>query len=118
MPSPAVTRGAKKRRAMNRPTSGAQRFLQLVLLLASLTLGANAVVGERGFIELIENRRQHIALTREISSLRHENSNLHLIVLRLTRDPSAIEEVARKDLGLILPGEQLFLLNDYVDPAR
>ena len=118
MPTPAVSRGARKRTPMNRQTSGAQRFLQLILIFACLALGVNAVLGERGLIELIGNRRQHITLAREIESLRHQNSKLHFIVFRLTGDPSAIEEVARKDLGLIRPGEQLFLINDRVAPAR
>ena len=31
-------------------------------------------------------------------------------------DPTALEELARKDLGLIKPGEKLFILRD-VPPA-
>jgi cell division protein FtsB len=35
----------------------------------------------------------------------------------LKEDPAAIEEVARRELGLIKPGERLFILKD-VPPAK
>ena len=33
---------------------------------------------------------------------------------RLREDPATIEEVARRELGLIKPGEQLFIVRDVV----
>ena len=118
MPSPAVIRGARKRPLLNRQTTRPRRFLQLVLLFAASALATNAVLGERGLIDWVQNRRQYRSLTREIQSLRHENVKLRFVVFRLTEDPTAIEEVARQDLGLIRPGEQVFLINDYVEPLR
>ena len=35
---------------------------------------------------------------------------------RLREDPSAIEELARQELGLIKPGEKLFIVKDVVTP--
>ena len=33
-------------------------------------------------------------------------------VKRLNNDPSSIEEIARRELGLIKPGEKLFIVKD------
>ena len=38
-------------------------------------------------------------------------------VRRLTEDPSAIEEIARRELGLIRPGERVFIIKD-LPPAK
>ncbi|MGE3405088.1 MAG: septum formation initiator family protein [Vicinamibacterales bacterium] len=35
---------------------------------------------------------------------------------RLREDPSAIEDIARRELGLIRPGEKLFILKDIAPP--
>ena len=39
-------------------------------------------------------------------------------VRRLTEDPAAIEEIARRDLGLIRPGEKVFIVKDLKSPAK
>ena len=41
-----------------------------------------------------------------------ENARLREEARRLREDPSAIEEIARRELGLIVPGEKLFILKD------
>ena len=54
-----------------------------------------------------------VALTLEnIASQKAENARLREEVRRLTEDPAAIEEVARRELGLIRPGEKLFIIKD------
>ena len=82
------------------------------LLFVGSVLIANALVGERGFIDSIEARRQHQRLTREIDRLHLQNEHLRREARQLREDPEAIEEVARGELGLIRSGELLFLLND------
>ena len=50
---------------------------------------------------------------------RAENARLREEVRRLEEDPAAIEEIARRDLGLIRPGEKLFIVKDLpAPPAR
>ena len=110
--TPAVNRGARKRPLTERPTPHARRWFQvLVLFIASLVV-ANAVVGDRGLIRSMAARRDHDALVREIALLRSENAALQTEARRLTEDPVAVEEIARGELGLISPGEIVFLLND------
>jgi cell division protein FtsB len=36
----------------------------------------------------------------------------------LREDPAAIEDIARRDLGLIKPGEKLFIIKDVVPGER
>ena len=46
-----------------------------------------------------------------------ENAKLRETARRLKDDPSAIEEIARRELGLIKPGERVFIVKD-VPPAK
>ena len=50
--------------------------------------------------------------TPTISRQRLENVRLRDEARRLTDDPLTIEEVARRELGLIRPGEKLFIVKD------
>ena len=49
--------------------------------------------------------------------MRVENQRLREQARRYREDPSAIEELARKDLGLIKPGEKLFIIRDQPAPG-
>lgn len=64
-----------------------------------------------------EAAREHQRLEREIAELRRDNRRMREQARGLREDPAAIEAVARRDLGLIRPGEILFLLSDG-SPAR
>jgi cell division protein FtsB len=44
--------------------------------------------------------------------VRAENARLREEAQRLQEDASAIEDLARRELGLIKPGEKLFILKD------
>ncbi len=57
-------------------------------------------------------RREYDQLTESVARLRRENRQLALQADRLRHDPAAIEELARRELGLIRPGEQLFIITD------
>ncbi len=51
--------------------------------------------------------------------MRSENQRLREQARRYREDPVTIEELARKDLGLIKPGEKLFIIRDLPPaPAR
>jgi cell division protein FtsB len=79
---------------------------------------ANAIVGERGLVKTARARREHLELAESIARLRQENRRLALQADRIRRDPSAIEALARGELGLIHPGEQLFIITDRPVPTR
>jgi cell division protein FtsB len=75
-------------------------------------------VGDRGLIAMLDARRQHDELAAAIARQRAENARLREEVRRLKEDPSAIEEIARRDLGLIRPGEKVFIVKDLTSPSK
>ena len=80
-------------------------------LLVSL-LVAHALFGEQGLASALDTWRTHRLLTAQVSALRAENARLRRVSERLRSDLVTIEAVAREELGLIKPGETVFLLRD------
>jgi cell division protein FtsB len=89
-----------------------RKRLHLLLIFVTLVLVLDALVGEKGLLETMRARRQHRELTASIERLRSENAQLREEARRLLEDPSAIESLAREELGLIRPGELLFIVKD------
>jgi cell division protein FtsB len=75
-----------------------------------------AVVGDRGLLALRAARRDQDALSARVTALRSENLALQRRIRRLREDPAAIEELARRELGLIKPGEIVFTIRE--NPAQ
>ena len=108
---------ATPRRKLQAPgSSGApvkrRRTLQMLLAFVTLVLVLNALVGERGLMETLRARKRHQELVTSIDRLRAENTRLRDEVRRLLNDPGTIEALARQELGLIRPGEMLFIIRD------
>ncbi len=76
----------------------------------------DAIVGEKGLIAMLKARQQYEALEQSLARARSQNSQLREEARRLREDPAAIEEIARRELGLMKPGEKLFIIKD-VRPA-
>lgn len=89
-----------------------RRIVQLLLLFFGVVIIVDALVGDRGLLVMLRANRQHAELAAAIASQRAENERLREQVRRLRDDPAAIEEAARRDLGLIRPGEKLFIIKD------
>ena len=77
----------------------------------------DAVVGDRGLLAMLRAREQFDGAAAALSQQRAENELLREQIDRLTNDPAAIEELARGELGLMRPGEKLFLVKDLKPPA-
>jgi len=86
------------------------------VFLASVIL-VDALVGDRGLLATMRARREYDELAATIARERVENAQLRDEARRLREDPSAIEEIARRELGLIKPGEKVFIVKD-VTPAK
>lgn len=112
MPKGTRSHAAKKRPPIEDVSVRRQRTFQLLLLFMVAALVANAIVGEQGLLVLRAARLEHLRLTASATSLRSENDRLRVEASRLREDPYAIEEVARQELGLVGPGELVFLLNE------
>lgn len=81
-----------------------------MLLFATCALVANALVGESGLLATRMANREQARLAARIDALKAENEELRELARRLREDPAFIEELARRDLGLIRPGERVFIL--------
>jgi cell division protein FtsB len=62
--------------------------------------------------ETLRARREYAKAAAELTALTARNAALRADMHRLVSDPSAIEAVARQDLGLVRPGEILVVIKD------
>ena len=103
----------RRRRPVTAPVSPIwRRSLNSLLLFVTVVLVVDALVGDKGFLETLRARRQARALAQSVQHMRQENARLRDYTARLRSDPRSIEEIARRELGLIRPGEVLFIVKD------
>ena len=112
----APSSGADRRLQPPKPGRG-RRALKAVLWVGAALLLAESLFGERGFTAMKDARRQHHAMQSSLDQLRAENTALRSQARRLREDPEAIEEIARRDLRLLAPGEIVFIIKD-AKPAK
>jgi cell division protein FtsB len=77
----------------------------------------HTLFGPYGYFSMRRSERQIEQLRLEIDRLDRENHQLTNEIRALQTDPSAIEKVAREDMGLARPGELIFRLPDDPLPA-
>jgi cell division protein FtsB len=108
----------RRRQPVASPASPLRRkVIHFLLIFVTVVLVVDALVGEKGFMETMRARRQAREQEAQVARLRQENAQLRDEARRLREDPKAIESVAREELGLIRPGELLFILKD-TKPAQ
>ena len=90
--------------------------MQYLLIVVALVLVIDALVGEKGFLEIVKKGQEYRVLEQSLADARAENARLRDQARQLREDPDAIENIARRELGLIKPGEKLFIVKD-VGPA-
>jgi cell division protein FtsB len=89
-----------------------RRLLRHALVFITAVIIIDAIAGEKGLLALLQARREYSSLERSLERARSENAELREMARRLREDPAAIEEQARRELGLIKPGEVLFIVKD------
>ncbi len=92
--------------------SRGRRLLRHGLVFITFVIVVDAIAGEKGLLALLQARREYATLERSLERARAENAELRDQARRLREDPQAIEEQARRELGLIRPGEMLFIIKD------
>ena len=86
------------------------RTPRYLLMFVTSVLVANALVGERSLAAILRANRQSRDLASSIAQLQRENAALRDEARQLREDPRAIENLARGEIGLIRPGEKLFII--------
>jgi cell division protein FtsB len=117
--SPAPTSSPRARRRLTAQETRV-RHRRVAMWTLSLMLGAllvNAVVGENGYLATVGAARDEAALRATVAQLRLENQHLQAEGRRLQTDPAAVEEVARRELGMVRPGETMIVVRDAASAA-
>jgi cell division protein FtsB len=113
----------KARTSRSAPLSAAprrrrhRRAIEYVIVLVGCVVIIDALVGEKGLLAMRQARREYQALEAALATAKTDNERLREDARRLREDPSAIEDLARRELGLIKPGEKLFILRDVPPPS-
>ena len=97
---------------MPRRPSSRRRAIPFLLVLVTVVLLGNAIIGERGLTALIRANDESAAISTLITTLRAENDELRENVRELRESTRGIEALARGELGLIEPGETIFYVRD------
>jgi cell division protein FtsB len=92
------------------------RAIRVALVVIGCVLVIDSLVGDKGLLAMIEARQQYGRLEQSLAEARTENARLREEARSLREDPAAIEAIARRELGLMKPGEKLFIIKD-VGPA-
>jgi cell division protein FtsB len=92
------------------PRRRERRWVHRVVLFAVVVLLVDALFGDHGLRASLEARHRYERGLAELQGIRGENALLSGRMRRLTHDPRAIEAEARRELGLIAPGEVLFVV--------
>ena len=91
-------------------------------LVVSVLLFVFFLAGDRGFLQVRKQRAQVGALQAEVSAIAERNEALEKEVARLTKEPAAVEKIAREDLSLVAPGDVVLVLppgfEEKVTPKR
>jgi cell division protein FtsB len=102
-----------------RRVRGGFRALVIVFSLCVSFVVIDAFAGDRGLAALVRTRQEHDRLAAEVAARKRENDRLREQIRRLKgEDPTAIEEIARRELGLIRPGERLFIIHEVTAASR
>lgn len=129
-PRPPSSRGASARSAAPASTPRRQpapakaksgpvrRLVRPALALITLVLVADALVGENGWFERHHEQDRLEQKTVELAKVNQQNAELALRAKRLeAADPAVVEDLARRKLEMLKPGEVLFIAGSPAVPT-
>jgi cell division protein FtsB len=82
-----------------------QMVLMVMAVLGIFSMSLFIVYGNNGLADLIRVQEEKSRLVEKNEAIRQENVSLYREIDRMNHDPDYIEEVARKELGVIGPEE-------------
>lgn len=85
-----------------------KRYLVILILSLFVALGLFAFFGEKGVVRLLRLQKELEEIKERNLKMEEENRKLREEVKRLQTDKRYIEEIARKELGLVKEDEILY----------
>lgn len=85
-------------------------WMHRALIIAAIVLLVDAVFGERGLAQTARARQAYIEAQARLAAIQNSNAGLREQARRLFEDSNTIEDVARKELGLMRDGEVMFVV--------
>lgn len=95
-----------------------RRVVHLLILSFAAIMLVDAVVGDQGVVAIARARAEYSRMTEHVRRLRADNDQMRKQNQRLREDRGALEEAARRDLGLMKPGEKVFIIKDLPSPTH
>ncbi|NWG04138.1 MAG: septum formation initiator family protein [Syntrophaceae bacterium] len=89
-----------------------KKRLLLFIFIPLLIFGALTFFGEKGMLQLYRLKKEITQIKERNIKLEEENQKLREEVKRLQRDKRYIEEIARKELGMVKEGEIIYQFDD------
>jgi cell division protein FtsL len=85
-----------------------KRPLLFILLFVFLVMGLLTFFGEKGILHLLRLKRELTRIQEENQRAEEENQRLREEVKRLQQEKRYIEEIARRELGMVKEGEVIY----------
>ena len=98
-------------------TPRGRRLFRAGLVVVTIVVLVDAIVGEKGMVALMRAHDVEAAARLDLETVRLDNQRAIEQARRYREDPATLEELARRDLGFIKPGEKLFIIRD-LPPAQ
>lgn len=98
-------------------TPRGRRLFRAGLIVITIVVLVDAIVGEKGLVALMRAHDVEAAVRQDLEAVRLDNQRALEQARRYREDPATLEELARRDLGFIKPGEKLFIIRD-LPPAQ
>ena len=80
----------------------------LLILVSFLVLGFLTFFGEKGILHLLRLQKEMGQIKERSAKIQEENQRLKEEVRRLLHEKRYIEEIARKELGMVKEGEIIY----------
>ena len=111
-PATASVRSRRKLRAVQEVRDRRRRLVTWALILGSFILIVNALFGEHGYLAAVHARQEYRTLADSVTRVQDENQRFIDDIHGIKSDPAILEDAARRELGLIKPGETLVIVRD------
>ncbi|MBF0162606.1 MAG: septum formation initiator family protein [Magnetococcales bacterium] len=91
-------------------TTSFRVFLGLFLLVANASAQYLLWFGDQGLIRWRQTQKQLLLAQEDVRLVEKRILDIKKEILLLEKDPLALEEVARRELGMVYPDEILFIV--------